>query len=204
MKYRCFVAALALAGAAFSFVQSGAAFAAEPAAAAKGAPAVTPAAPINPALAAEATYLAANLKKPGWKATPSGLQYRVVKATREGPRAAPGTVVTVHYAGTFTDGKAFDSSYERQEPTTFELANVIPGWQEGVPMMREGETWDFAIPSHLAYGPDTRGPIPGGSTLLFQVRLLWVATPAPEPVAPAKPAAAKPAAAKPAAPAAKQ
>lgn len=199
MKYRCFAAALALAGAAFSFVQSGPAFAAD-APAAKGAPAVTPAAPTNPALAAEATYLAANLKKPGWKATASGLQYRVVKATKEGPKAAPGSIVTVHYEGTFVDGKKFDSSYERQEPATFQLENVIPGWQEGVPMMREGETWEFVIPSSLAYGPETRGPIPGGSTLNFKVRLLWVATPAPEPV---KPASA-PAAAKPAAPAAKQ
>ena len=192
MKLRYLAAALSLAGAAFCYVQSGPAMAAD-AAAAKGAPAMSPAA--KPAgTPAEAAYLAANLKKPGWKATEDGLQYRVVKSVKDGPKPMKGSIVTVHYEGTFTDGKKFDSSYDRNEPATFQLENVIPGWQEGVPMMREGETWEFTIPSNLAYGPDTRGPIPGGSTLLFKVRLLWVANPAPEP----KPA---PAAPKPAAPA---
>jgi len=193
MKYRFVIAALAFAGAATSFIP---AFAAEPAAPKPAAPQGAPA-----AMSPQAAYLAANLKKPGWKATATGLQYRVIKAmpAASGPKPAPGSIVTVHYDGTFTDGGKFDSSYDRQEPATFELANVIPGWQEGVPMMREGETWEFAIPSDLAYGPETRGPIPGGSTLLFKVRLLWVATPAVE----AKPAASKPAAPKPAAPAAK-
>lgn len=198
MNYRCVVAALALAGAAICFVQSGTAFAAD-APAAKGAPAMTPPATSPPSSSPQAAYLAANLKKPGWKAAASGLQYRTVKALKDGPKPAPGSIVTVHYEGTFIDGSKFDSSYDRQEPATFQLANVIPGWQEGVPMMREGEIWEFAIPSSLAYGPDTRGPIPGGSTLLFKVRLLWVATPAPEPAKPAP--AAAPAA--PAAPAAK-
>jgi FKBP-type peptidyl-prolyl cis-trans isomerase FkpA len=192
MTYRFVIAALVFTGAALISVPSG--FAAEPAAkpaAAQGAPA-----PMSP----QAQYLAANLKKPGWKATATGLQFRVIKSVpvASGPKPAPGSIVTVHYEGTFTDGSKFDSSYDRQEPATFELANVIPGWQEGVPLMREGETYEFAIPSDLAYGPETRGPIPGGSTLLFKVRLLWVAQPAVE----AKPAA-KPAAPKPAAPAAK-
>ena len=185
MKYR-YLAALALAAAAFSFVDVGPVTAAD-APAAKG-----------PATMPTNDFLAQNLKKPGWKATAKGLQYRVVKATKEGPKPAPGSTVTVHYEGTFTDGRKFDSSYDRQEPATFQLTNVIEGWQEGVPMMREGETWEFAIPSDMAYGPQDRGPIPGGSILLFKVRLLWVATPAPEPkpAPPATPApAAKPAAA---------
>ena len=140
-------------------------------------------------------YLVDNLKKPGWKQTASGLQYRVVKSVpaAQGPRPEPGSIVTVHYDGTFIDGKKFDSSMDRMEPATFELSNVIPGWQEGVPLMREGEIYEFALPAGLAYGSETRGPIPGGSTLLFRVRLLWVAVPAAEPAAAAKPAA-KPAA----------
>jgi FKBP-type peptidyl-prolyl cis-trans isomerase FkpA len=187
MNYRFVMAALAFAGAATSYVP---ALAAEPAAK-PAAPQGAPAPMAKPAQTpATTTYLAANLKKAGWKATATGLQYRVIKAVpaASGPKAASGSIVTVHYDGTFTDGAKFDSSYDRKEPATFELSNVIPGWQEGVPMMREGETWEFAIPSDLAYGPETRGPIPGGSTLLFKVRLLWVATPAPE----AKPAAAAP------------
>ncbi len=165
---------------------------AAPAAAPQGAPAVSP----------QVQYLTANLKKPGWKATPTGLQYRVVKAipaASGAPKPAPGSVVTVHYAGTFIDGSSFDSSYERHEPATFQLANVIPGWQEGVPMMREGETWEFAIPSKLGYGDQDMGPIKAGTTLLFSVRLLWVDSPAVEAAKPAAPATAP----KPAAPAAK-
>ena len=187
---RSFAAALAFSAAALT-TTAGVAFAAD-APAAKGAPAVSP----------QAQYLVANLKKPGWKATKSGLQYHVIKGLPAGvtaPKPAMGSIVTVHYDGTFIDGKKFDSSYDRQEPATFQLANVIPGWQEGVPMMREGETWEFAIPADLAYGNEAGGPIPAGSVLLFKVRLLWVAQPAPE-AAPA--AAAAPAA--PAAPAAKK
>jgi len=190
MKYRFVIAALAFTGVATNSVP---AFAGEPAAK-PAAPQGAPAPMAKPALSPQAAYLANNLKKPGWKATATGLQYRVIKAmpAASGPKPAPGSIVTVHYDGTFTDGGKFDSSYDRQEPATFELANVIPGWQEGVPLMREGETWEFAIPPDLAYGPETRGPIPGGSTLLFKVRLLWVATPAVE--AKPAPAAPKPAA----------
>ncbi len=181
---RSFAAALAFAAAALTTVYAGAAFAAD-APAAKGAPAVSP----------QAQYLVANLKKPGWKATKTGLQYHVIKGLPAGvaaPKPAPGSIVTVHYDGTFIDGKKFDSSYDRQEPATFQLANVIPGWQEGVPMMREGETWEFAIPADLAYGNESGGPIPAGSVLLFKVRLLWVAQAAPEAApAPAAPAAEK-------------
>ncbi len=179
MKYRLGIAALVFAAAGLSLVLTGPARAAD-APAAKG-----------PATMPQTDFLAQNLKKPGWKATAKGLQYRVVKSTREGPKALPGTIVTVHYEGTFIDGRKFDSSYERNEPATFQLENVIEGWQEGVPMMREGETWEFVIPSAMAYGPEDRGPIPGGSTLLFKVRLLWVANPAPEP--PKAPPAPKPA-----------
>jgi FKBP-type peptidyl-prolyl cis-trans isomerase FkpA len=169
MTTRITMAALALA-AVFSFS------AAAPATAADAKPTA------GAAMSPQQQFLADNIKKQGWKATTSGLQYRVIKAVKEGPRPAAGSPVTVHYEGTLIDGKKFDSSYDRQEPATFPLANVIPGWQEGVPMMREGETWEFAIPSDLAYGDRAAGPIPGGSTLIFKVRLLWVATPAADDV----------------------
>jgi FKBP-type peptidyl-prolyl cis-trans isomerase FkpA len=124
----------------------------------------------------QADYLKANAAKPGWKTTPSGLQYRPTKTVgADKPKPAPGATVTVHYVGTFIDGRAFDSSRERNQPATFPLSAVIKGWQEGVPMMRVGETWRFVIPADLAYGERDRPPIPPGSTLLFEIELLAVA-----------------------------
>ena len=130
--------------------------------------------------AAQAAFLADNIKKPGWKATSSGLQYHVLKAVDDpaAPKPEPGSVVTVNYEGTMIDGKVFDSSYQRGEPISFPLTNVIEGWQEGVPMMKVGETWEFAIPSDLAYGPANAGPIPAGSALIFKIELLKANTPA--------------------------
>ena len=137
-----------------------------------------PAAPPSPA-DAQAAFLTENLKNPEWKATDSGLQYRVLKAV-EGAAAkpAPGSEVTVQYEGRLINDKVFDSSYARNEPATFPLSNVIRGWQEGVPLMKVGETFEFAIPAALAYGDRGTGPIPGGATLLFKIELLSAKTPA--------------------------
>jgi FKBP-type peptidyl-prolyl cis-trans isomerase len=118
-------------------------------------------------------YLAWSGARPGWKTTPSGLQYHIVtKAKASAPKPEPGAVVTIHYVGTFIDGRKFDSSRDRGEPATFPLDRLIKGWQEGVPMMRKGETWDFVIPAELAYGDRNRDPIPNGSTLLFEIELI--------------------------------
>jgi FKBP-type peptidyl-prolyl cis-trans isomerase len=124
---------------------------------------------------ANKAYLAWNGARPGWKTTDSGLQYRVVKrAKASAPKPEPGAVVTIHYVGKFIDGRTFDSSRERNEPATFPLGRLIKGWQEGVPMMRVGETWEFVIPAELAYGDRNRDPIPNGSTLLFEIELLSI------------------------------
>ena len=82
----------------------------------------------------------------------------------------------VHYAGTFIDGRTFDSSYDAGEPIEFPLNRVISGWTEGVQLMREGETFEFAIPADLAYGDRWVGGdlIPPNSTLLFRVELIAV------------------------------
>jgi FKBP-type peptidyl-prolyl cis-trans isomerase len=114
-----------------------------------------------------------NATRPGWKTTPSGLQYRVIKRAR-GPKPEPGATVTIHYVGKFIDGRTFDSSRQRNEPATFPLGRLIQGWQEGVPMMRVGETWEFLIPSNLAYGDRNRDPIPNGSTLHFEIELIAI------------------------------
>jgi FKBP-type peptidyl-prolyl cis-trans isomerase len=112
----------------------------------------------------------------GWRIGPGGLRYRRIKAgAADSPSPAATDTVTIHYAGRFIDGAEFDSSIARGEPATFPLPRLIRGWQEGVPLMRVGDTFEFAIPPAMAYGPNGKGPIPGGATLLFTVELLGIA-----------------------------
>ncbi|HLU10399.1 MAG TPA: FKBP-type peptidyl-prolyl cis-trans isomerase [Oceanobacillus sp.] len=119
-------------------------------------------------------FLAENAKKPGVVTTASGLQYKVL---REGTGTKPSEFgeVEVHYRGTLIDGKVFDSSYERGEPISFLLSQVIPGWAEGVQLMSQGAKYEFYIPYDLAYGAQgIPGVIPPYSTLIFEVELLKV------------------------------
>jgi len=113
----------------------------------------------------------------GWHRTLSGLRYRKLSGTANGPRPAATDTVTIHYVGRFIDGTEFDSSVSRGEPATFPLNRLIRGWQEGVPMMNVGDRYEFAIPYDLAYGYAGRGPIPGGATLLFTIELIGIAPP---------------------------
>jgi FKBP-type peptidyl-prolyl cis-trans isomerase FkpA len=103
--------------------------------------------------------------------TASGLMYIVIK-NGEGPSPKPSDRVVVHYEGTFLDGKKFDSSYDRNEPSTFRLDQVIKGWTEGVGMMKVGGKRLLIVPGDLAYGPRGRGSIPPNATLVFTVELL--------------------------------
>ena len=120
-------------------------------------------------------YEAWSAARPGWKVTESGLQYRRVKAAKaSAPKPTAESTVTIHYVGRFIDGREFDSSRTRGQPATFPLGRLIKGWQEGVPMMRVGETWQFVIPSDIAYGDRNRDPIPPGSTLLFEIELIGI------------------------------
>ncbi len=118
-------------------------------------------------------YLAKNAKQEGVKVTASGLQYQVVK-DGTGAQPGPNDVVTVHYTGRLIDGTVFDSSVERGEPATFAVGQVIPGWVEGLQLMREGAAWRLFIPSELAYGKHGTGPILPNSTLIFDVQLIKV------------------------------
>ena len=118
-------------------------------------------------------YEAWSAARPRWKVTASGLQCRRIKAAKaSAPRPRPTDTVTIHYVGQFIDGREFDSSRARGEPATFPLPRLIKGWQEGVPMMRVGETWRFVIPAAIAYGERDRDPIPPNSTLLFEIELI--------------------------------
>jgi FKBP-type peptidyl-prolyl cis-trans isomerase FkpA len=119
----------------------------------------------------------------GVKVLDSGVVVHVLEHGPEGPgydqgiRPTKTSVVQIHYHGTLSDGTVFDSTMGA-DPVNFPLANVVPGWREGVLAMQEGETAMLGIPPEQAYGaegtPD--GRIPGGSTLFFKVQLIKVLT----------------------------
>jgi FKBP-type peptidyl-prolyl cis-trans isomerase FklB len=119
-------------------------------------------------------FLAENKKKEGVITLPSGLQYKVIKAgTGKKPKATD--TVTVHYQGTLTDGKEFDSSYRRGQPVTFPVNGVIPGWTEALQLMEEGAKWQVFIPSSLAYGDRGAGrDIGPHATLIFEIELVSI------------------------------
>lgn len=123
-------------------------------------------------------FLENNKKKKGVKQTPSGLQYKVLrKGTGKNPTA--GSKVKVNYKGTLLSGETFDSSYDRGAPIDFQLNQVIPGWTEGIQLMKKGSKFEFFIPHELAYGanPDPRSGIKPYSLLIFEVELLEISTP---------------------------
>ena len=120
-----------------------------------------------------AAFLATNKDKPGVKVTQSGLQYQIVRAG-SGPMPAGTDVVRVHYKGTLLDGTVFDDSYKRGQPAEFGLAQVIPGWSEGVALMPVGSKYTFWIPSELGYGEAGGGPIPPNAMLTFEVELMEI------------------------------
>jgi len=127
---------------------------------------------IQPAIDEGLKFLAENAKKPGVKQTATGLQYEVM-TEGTGAKPADTSVVKVHYEGFLLNGKKFDSSRDRGEPTQFPLNQVIRGWTEGVQLMGIGSKYKFYIPYQLAYGEQGSGEmIPGGALLVFEVELI--------------------------------
>jgi peptidylprolyl isomerase len=117
--------------------------------------------------------------------TASGLQY-IELGAGSGDSPQPGDIVAVHYRGTLADGSEFDSSYSRGQPFTFALGQgmVIPGWDEGIALMKKGGKARLIIPPNLGYGPEGFPPvIPADATLTFEVELVDI-----QPGAPAAPA----------------
>lgn len=123
--------------------------------------------------AAGEKYLAENAKKEGVKTTKSGLQYKVLV---EGTGALPtdSSKVQVNYEGKLIDGTVFDSSYERNQPFTVDMARpgVIQGWVEVLKMMPAGSKWEVTIPQELGYGAQNQGAIKPFSTLIFTIEVL--------------------------------
>jgi len=105
--------------------------------------------------------------------TDSGLQYEIL-ASGSGATPGPTDTVSAHYHGTFEDGKVFDSSVDRGEPIDLPVDGVIAGWTEALQLMKEGDKWRLIVPPELGYGSNGVGPIPGNTTLVFEVELLVV------------------------------
>jgi FKBP-type peptidyl-prolyl cis-trans isomerase FklB len=115
-------------------------------------------------------FLEENKTNEGVRVTASGLQYKVIQeGTGQSPE--PLDTVTVHYRGTTVNGNEFDSSHRRGEPAQFNINGVIPGWTEGLQLMKEGGKYELYVPLDLAYGK--RGPL-AFQTLIFEVELLEV------------------------------
>ena len=127
-------------------------------------------------LEASEKFLADNAERDGVTVTDSGMQYEVLASGEEGA-ASPtlNDTVEVHYHGTLPDGTVFDSSVERDQPATFGLQQIIPGWQEALPMMKEGDKWKIVLPPSLAYGEQgAGGDIGPNQALIFEIELLDV------------------------------
>ena len=125
-----------------------------------------------------AQFLAENRKRDGVKVTRSGLQYEVM-SSGEGARPGASDRVQTHYRGELIDGTVFDSSYDRGQPVTFGVNQVIGGGTEALQMMKVGDKWRLFIPSELGYGERgaAGGRIPPNSVLVFEVELLDINPP---------------------------
>jgi len=118
-------------------------------------------------------FLAANLSKNGIVALPSGIQYRIIE---EGDGARPGmdSTVKVHYRGSKTNGHEFDSSFARGVPEEFTVSTVLKGWQEVLPLMKTGSTWQIFVPPELAFGARGNPPVGPNEALIFDLKLVEV------------------------------
>ena len=130
----------------------------------------TPAAGTDPAV-----FMAANAKAAGVITLPSGLEYKVL---RSGPAAGlsprPGDQVKVDYEGRLLDGAVFDSTASNGGPASFPVGDLIPAWNEALPLMKPGDRWVLYVPPILGYGPQGKGPIPPNSVMIFTLTLLEV------------------------------
>ena len=119
-------------------------------------------------------FLEENRKREGVITLQSGLQYEVLKEGN-GPKPALTDKVTTHYHGTLIDGQVFDSSVQRNQPASFPVNGVIPGWVEALQLMSIGSKWRLFVPPHLAYGERGAGNMIGPNTpLIFEVELLKI------------------------------
>jgi len=118
-------------------------------------------------------FLTANLSKTGIVALPSGIQYRII-GDGEGARATMDSSVKVHYRGSKISGHEFDSSFARGVPEEFTVNTVLKGWQEVLPLMKTGSTWQIFVPPELAFGPRGNPPVGPNEALIFDLKLVEI------------------------------
>ncbi|MBT8048973.1 MAG: FKBP-type peptidyl-prolyl cis-trans isomerase [Xanthomonadales bacterium] len=118
-------------------------------------------------------FLAKNLSKNGIVALPSGIQYRVIEEG-EGSRPGMESTVKVHYRGSKTDGLEFDSSFARGVPEEFQVNSVLKGWQEVLPLMKTGSTWQIFVPPEMAFGARGNPPVGPNEVLIFDLKLVEI------------------------------
>ncbi|MCA1778631.1 MAG: FKBP-type peptidyl-prolyl cis-trans isomerase [Xanthomonadaceae bacterium] len=124
-------------------------------------------------------FLRQNNSKSGIVTLPSGVQYRVIEEG-DGSRPSLNDTVTVHYRGSKTDGREFDSSFARGVPAVFQIESVLEGWQEVLPLMREGAYWQIFLPPELAFGVRGDPPLIGpNEALQFDLKLVKIGEPDP-------------------------
>ena len=124
--------------------------------------------------ARSAAFLAAKANEDGIVKTDSGLLYRELRPG-EGDSPTANNSVTVHYRGTLIDGTRFDGTYEREQPATFPIGSLIPGWAEALQLMKPGAKWELFMPAELGYGAHGSPPaIPPAAALVFELELLEV------------------------------
>ncbi len=116
-------------------------------------------------------FLQANLSKTGIVELPSGIQYRIIEEG-EGLRPNMDSKVSVHYRGSKLDGREFDSSFARGTPEEFTVNAVLKGWQEVLPLMKQGSTWQIFVPPELAFGTRGNPPVGPNEALMFDLKLV--------------------------------
>lgn len=118
-------------------------------------------------------FLAANISKTGIVVLPSGIQYRIIDEG-EGARPNMSSSVKVHYRGSKINGHEFDSSFARGVPEEFTVNTVLKGWQEVLPLMKTGATWQVFVPPELAFGPRGNPPVGPNEALIFDLKLVEI------------------------------
>ena len=118
-------------------------------------------------------FMAANVSKTGIVALPSGIQYRIIEEG-EGARPNMDSTVKVHYRGSKMDSTEFDSSFARGVPEEFTVNSVLKGWQEVLPLMKTGATWQVFVPPEMAFGARGNPPVGPNEALIFDLKLVEI------------------------------
>ena len=119
-------------------------------------------------------YLETIATEEGVNALRGGIYYKVIEEGTGSGTVGPRSIVTCHYKGSLINGKVFDNSFTRNCPEAFRVNELISGFQIALVNMHIGDHWIVYIPSNMGYGPKTSGPIPGNSTLIFEIKLISI------------------------------